>query len=248
MEFGILDSKKIINTINRLNLRIVDRFPQSNLINVGRKLYKIGKETDEVISWIETTNIWFRVGIGTFITIVLAGLLYALFSLKISISNLSLGDIATIVEAVVNEIVLLGAAVIFLVSSETRNKRKKIISAVNRLRSIAHVIDAHQLTKDPHTIFHPDRSTEHSPKRTMTEFELARYLNYCSEMLSLTGKLGFLYVQRFDDPASVDAANELEKLTTGFSRKIWQKLMILKAVGAPPRQVKRIPAPQGKKF
>lgn len=233
MEFGILDSKKIITTINRLNLRIVDRFPQSNLINVGRKLYKIGKETDEVISWIETPNIWFRAGIGTFIAIVLAGLFYALFSLEISIKNLSLGDIAAIVEAVVNEIVLLGAAVIFLVSIETRSKRKKIIAAVNRLRSIAHVIDAHQLTKDPHTVSHSDRRTKHSPKRTMTAFELARYLDYCAEMLSLTGKLGFLYVQKFNDPVSVNAANELAGLTTDLSRKIWQKLIILKASDKP---------------
>ena len=33
----------------------------------------------------------------------------------------------------------------------------------------------------------------------MTPFQLSRYLNYCSEMLSLTGKIAAVYIQRFDD-------------------------------------------------
>jgi hypothetical protein len=41
--------------------------------------------------------------------------------------------------------------------------------------------------------------------------------------------VAFLYVQRFDDPVSVNAVNDLENLTTGLSRKIWQKIMVLRA-------------------
>ena len=65
----------------------------------------------------------------------------------------------------------------------------------------------------------------------MTDFELSRYLNYCSEMLSLIGKVAALYVQRFDDPVALSAVNEMEDLTTGLSRKIWQKIMILNQGG-----------------
>ncbi|MCK4765823.1 MAG: hypothetical protein KAW12_26725 [Candidatus Aminicenantes bacterium] len=227
MEHEILDSKKIIETINVLNLRIAERFPGSGLSKVGGKLYKIGRETDAVIAWIEKANIWYRLGTAVFIALLLAGLIFALFSLKADLTKFTLMDAASLGEAVINEIVLLGAAVIFLVSIETRAKRKKVITAINRLRSIAHVIDAHQLTKDPYSIARPAEDTEHSPKRTMTEYELGRYLDYCSELLSLTGKVGFLYVQKFDDPVSVNAVNELEELTTGLSRKVWQKLMIL---------------------
>ncbi len=32
-----------------------------------------------------------------------------------------------------------------------------------------------------------------------------------------------------DDPVGLNAMNEGESLTTGFSRKIWQKLIIIKA-------------------
>jgi hypothetical protein len=64
----------------------------------------------------------------------------------------------------------------------------------------------------------------------MTLFELSRYLDYCSEALSLTGKVAALYVQRFDDAVALDAVNEVEQLTTGLSRKIWQKLTVLYAM------------------
>ena len=56
---------------------------------------------------------------------------------------------------------------------------------------------------------------------------LGRYLDYCSEMLSLTGKVAALYVQDFEDDVAVQAVNEIEDLTTGLARKIWQKLTIV---------------------
>ena len=74
------------------------------------------------------------------------------------------------------------------------------------------------------------------PPRLLTRFELSRSLDYCSEMLSLTGKVAALYIQDFDDEVALAAVNEVEDLTTGLSRKIWQKLMILltQPAGAPP--------------
>ncbi len=224
----ILDSKKIITTIENLNFRIEERFPGSGLLDVGRKLHDIGNETDSIISWIEKPNWWYRLGTGTFIAILLLGLFYAVFSMDIDLDKPTLESLVQIVESVVNELVLLGAAVVFLVSIEIRSKRKKIVCSINKLRSIAHVIDAHQLTKDPDSILKGTKRTKHSPKRSLTKYELGRYLDYCSEMLSLTGKVGFLYVQNFDDSVSVKAVNDLENLTTGLSRKIWQKIMIIK--------------------
>ena len=53
-------------------------------------------------------------------------------------------------------------------------------------------------------------------------------------MLSLTGKVAALYVQRFDDPVALQAVNEVEDLTTGLCRKIWQKVMILYSSPASP--------------
>ena len=46
-------------------------------------------------------------------------------------------------------------------------------------------------------------------------------------MLSLTGKVGALYVQNFEDGEALQAVNEIEDLTTGLARKIWQKLTVV---------------------
>jgi len=61
----------------------------------------------------------------------------------------------------------------------------------------------------------------------MTPFELNRYLDYCSDALALISKIAALYVQGFQDPVLLDAVDDVEDLTAGFSRKIWQKITIL---------------------
>jgi hypothetical protein len=45
-------------------------------------------------------------------------------------------------------------------------------------------------------------------RRTMTRFELTRYLDYCSEALSLTGKVAALYIQNFEDEVALQAVNK----------------------------------------
>ena len=73
----------------------------------------------------------------------------------------------------------------------------------------------------------PAGETESSPDRKLTVAELGRYLDYCSEMLSMTAKIAALYAERFSDNVVLQAVDEVETLTTGLSRKIWQKIMIL---------------------
>jgi hypothetical protein len=65
----------------------------------------------------------------------------------------------------------------------------------------------------------------------MTPFELNRYLDYCSETLALISKIAALYVQEFQDPVLLDAVDDVEDLSAGFSRKIWQKITILENLG-----------------
>ena len=49
-------------------------------------------------------------------------------------------------------------------------------------------------------------------------------------MLSLTGKIAAVYAQEFDDQGAITGASELETLTTGLSRKIWQKIAMLHTI------------------
>jgi len=105
-----------------------------------------------------------------------------------------------------------------------------VLSLLHELRVMAHVIDMHQLTKDPESLLATYQQTKSSPKRTMTAFELQRYLDYYSEMLSMIGKIAALYVQNFTDTGVVNVVNEIESLTTDLSRKIWQKIIILQSL------------------
>jgi hypothetical protein len=92
---------------------------------------------------------------------------------------------------------------------------------------MAHIIDMHQLTKDPEPLVFPIGATASSPSRTLTRAELGRYLDYCSEMLAVVGKLAAVHAERLQDPVVLDTVNEIESLTSGLSMKIWQKLLIL---------------------
>ena len=125
---------------------------------------------------------------------------------------------------------LVGAGVFFLVTAETASSAAAL-TALRELRAVAHIIDMHQLTKDPEWVLERGTRTSLMPSGGLSRFELSRYLDYCSEMLSITGKIAALYIQHFDDDVALAAVNEVESLTAGLSGKIWQKLMILYAMG-----------------
>ena len=54
-----------------------------------------------------------------------------------------------------------------------------------------------------------------------------RYLDYCSELLSVASKVAALYAQSLPDAVVTDAVSDLERLTTHLSQKIWQKIAML---------------------
>jgi hypothetical protein len=105
------------------------------------------------------------------------------------------------------------------------------LKAIHVLRALTHIVDMHQLTKDPESYFTQKQTGSVPLKRTMTPFELTRYLDYCSDALALISKIAALYGQGFQDPILLDAVDDVEDLTAGFSRKIWQKITILENLG-----------------
>src|SRR4029078_4760590 len=115
----------------------------------------------------------------------------------------------------------------FLVTWETRIKRARALRAIHELRAMAHIVDMHQLTKDPERAFNIGSDTASSPKRVLSPFELSRYLGYCTETLSLISKIAALYVQGFQDSVVLDALDDMEDLTMGIARKIWQKIALI---------------------
>jgi len=222
--FRELDAGKIIDTIAALESRVGERFPESGLRQLCVTLLAIGRDASARAVAIAEPNWPLRALVGLLITAILAIVVSAVTTLHLSARFSDFGTFAQAVDAGVNDIVLLSIGIFFLVGIERRVKRRRVLRALHELRSLAHIADMHQLTKDPESIV--DRRSG-PVERPMTRFELARYLDYVTELLSLVSKIAALYVQRFDDEVALGAVNEIESLTSGLSRKIWQKITLL---------------------
>jgi hypothetical protein len=222
-----LDDDRIIETLQRLRDRIVERFPGSSLSKVSEELLTIGRVSEAPVKYLASPTGPSRPRGGLPILVMLAGVGAAVFRIRLIPGSGGWPELVQGVEAAINDVVFIGIAIFFLLTIETRMKRRRALGALHQLRSIAHVVDMHQLTKDPEQLLSNPPATASSPVRTMSKPELGRYLDYCSEMLSVTSKIAALYVERFDDPVTLAAVNEIESLTAGLSRKIWQKITML---------------------
>lgn len=222
-----LHGKDIVETAERLCRRIDERFPGSGLSRVGQETLAVARESVGRAQRLREPYWVLRIAVIAVVAALLASIVAAVASVPISADGVKFYDLISAVDAALNELVLCGIAVIFLVSAETRWKRSAALRGLHQLRSIAHVIDMHQLTKDPHSVRARGQSTPSSPKRLLTPYELVRYLDYCSEMLSLISKLSALYVQYLRDPVVLDAVNDVETLAGGLSQKIWQKIAVM---------------------
>lgn len=236
MSFRTLDATHIIGTIERLSQRIEERFPGAGLSGVGRELVSLARECAREAEVLGRPNWPVRLAVATSIVlmgaVVVAAVAGVVQRLSAPTEVTGLFEFVQGVEAGVNDVVFLGIAIFFLTSIEGRLKRRRALRRIHQLRSIAHIVDMHQLTKDPEFLLNPRPDTASSPTRTMSRTELGRYLDYCSELLSLTGKLGALFVQHLDDGVVLQAVNEIEDLTSGLSRKIWQKITLLETIPA----------------
>jgi len=224
-----LDAEKIILTVKTLSKRIEERFPGSGLNRVCSELQTVAVKSQQRSNWIAKPLTSLRLLVALLITTMIAGLAMIVRSSSLPRNGFDLVGLVQVSEAGLNVVILLGAGILFLVTTERRIKRGRALKAIHELRALAHVIDMHQLTKDPERALVRTKGTASSPKQELTPSELTRYLDYCSEMLSLIGKLAALYVQQFDDPVALAAVNDVEQLTNGLSRKIWQKISIVNA-------------------
>jgi len=228
-----LDPRQILETVDVLRDRVDERFPQSGLSGLAHTLSRIAADTVPQLRWVATPHRPLRVGIGlliAFIPALVGAVIWQAPRLSGGINTWA--GLIQVIESVMNDVFFIGAAIFFLSTVETRIKRRRALRFLRELRALAHIVDMHQLTKDPDRVLRAGGDTPSSPERRMTPFELGRYLDYCSEMLSLISKIAALYVQTFDDAVVLAAVDEVETLTTGLSGKIWQKIMILERAAA----------------
>ncbi|MGC3957068.1 MAG: hypothetical protein QM813_03615 [Verrucomicrobiota bacterium] len=222
-----LDPQEIVATVRMLQDRIEGRFPGSGLSKVASELLHVAQENVTRTEWIQKPHFPLRLTAAILSLVVIA----LLTGMLLHIRQFKIDDYTNFIqslEASISSVVFVGAAILFFVGWENRIKRNRALKAIHELRALAHIVDMHQLTKHPESCFARPATT---PKRALTPFELNRYLDYCSESLALISKIATLYVQGFQDTVLLDAVDDVEDLTAGLSRKIWQKITILENLG-----------------
>lgn len=225
--FRLLDAARILETLGRLRDRIFERFPESGLGGLAGELVTLSGETVRLIEYLRRPHWPIRLCVSALIVVMVVVLVATVASLHLGAGIEGLAELVQAADAAISLMVFLGAAIFFLVTLETRLKRRRALATLHQLRSLAHVVDMHQLTKDPERLTQSLPDTPSSPVRPLGPVELGRYLDYCSELLAVISKLAALHVQHFNDPVTLAAVNDVESLTTGLSNKIWQKITLL---------------------
>jgi len=227
--YRTLNPALIIATARTLEQRVAARFPDSGLRRVAQELVDLSRDLATSAKALEAPIWWVR----ALVALVVAGgvLVFVFVGTVLPIDRISGSEdvVESVqgIEASINTILLAGLGLLALVRAEATIKRKRVLKELHGLRSLIHVIDMHQLTKDPAALSADYVATTASPPRITDPGDLSRYLDYCSEMLSITGKLAALFAQSVNDEGVIEAVNDVESLGSNLSRKIWQKIMML---------------------
>ena len=203
----------VVSTIDELHEHTLKHFPNRGIVKLSSEIRCFAQNQRCIIDKILRPIYYLRVGLFSIFTIGAALLSYWLYK----IYNQKIFFDAQTLEAFINIIIFVSAGTWFLLNLETRIKRNKILHQLNKLRSFGHILDMHQLTKDPYF----------EDEMNMNGKELIRYLDYCADYLSCCGKIAANYLEYSDDPVVINAVNDFESLTGQFNRKIWQKISIL---------------------
>lgn len=223
-----LEPPLVIETIATLQRRIVERFPGAGLGKVCGDLLTVAQASSARAEQIARRHVLLRLGL-LILSVGGAALLAWVLS-RVDYSRTGGDSVFNVfqgIEAVANLVVLTGGTLLFMITIEQRLKRRRALAALHELRAIMHVIDMHQLTKDPTAAVIVGGKTASSPPRTLTPYELSRYLDYCSEMMSLTSKVAVLFAQCLPDPVVTEAVSDIERIAAGMAQKVWQKIMML---------------------
>jgi hypothetical protein len=222
----VLKKEKLLETAERLSQRIGERFPNSGLSRVAAEVVQVTKEALVRAERIKRPNLWLRAGLVLLAVIAVVGIVRYLQTYWAGHAEVTLFQF---LDETKGAAAYLAAIALFLVTLEVRFKRRRALQAIHELRAMAHIIDMHQLAKDPDRLGTPGGPLLASG-RVMSADDMGHYLNYSTELLALVSKIGQLYVEGFADATVLAAADQFENLATGLSSKIWQKIMILERI------------------
>lgn len=229
--FDQLRAEPVLATVRRLEDRIAARFPERGLRRVAGELAALVQDVQQDSADIRGRTRVARLASRALFALVLAGLtvllVIAVRDARDDTGPDSSLDWVPLIESAVNDVIFAGIALFFVFTLPERIERGRLLDLLHRLRSLAHVIDMHQLTKDPERLKETYRASPASVDVRLDRQQMEAYLDYCSELLSLTGKAAALCAEKSRDAVVLDTVSTLEALTNDMSRKIWQKIQLL---------------------
>lgn len=225
-----IDPTKLIHTVSRMAERVEEQFPSSGLSAVANEVAAVAEGTVARVAEIKKPRIGLRIAVGVMVLLVLSGPLLFSFVLSFSEEVTNLGDFLEATDAGLHMLLVLAGGIFFLVGMENRMRRNQALDAIAEFRSLAHLVDLHQINKDPGL---DSLKPPEDDKRTVRSDEaLASYLDFSGDLLSIVGKLAAYYAQNLSDRVVLDAVNEIETLTSSLSNKLWLKILVLREMMA----------------
>ena len=226
-----LESAKVLTTVEALHVRIATRFPERGLVKVAEELLGLIRESSDSGERHRRRLLWVRAAsralIAAFLALTLIAIIWALATAFGDTTLKGGAQWLPLVESTVNDLIFTGVAIFFLYTIPERLLRSRALQVLHRLRSLAHIIDMHQLTKDPEWLRTGFTPTSASVRLTLEADDLVHYLEYCSELLSLVGKTAALCAEDSQDDVVLDTVSTVESLTVDLDRKIWQKIQVV---------------------
>jgi hypothetical protein len=179
LAYRSIDADNVVATIERLRRRIEERFPARGLAAVCAELRDVALKDIQRVRRLQRPYRFIRIGVGAIVLLLAASLFYLFREVKLpDLLNLfapepgqgAMLNLVQGLDSAVNVLILFGVFLFFLLRHEEREKRRLALADLYELRSIAHVIDMHQLTKDPVAMLSGHARTASSPKDQMTAF------------------------------------------------------------------------------
>ncbi|MCW2758887.1 MAG: hypothetical protein JWO46_2633, partial [Nocardioidaceae bacterium] len=232
-----LDRQLLADSLERLHQRISARLPDQNLTALAASIKTSVPDAharyEATAHRLQRISGWTRAISVVFVLAVAVALVLALADF--SRSSHDGADWLSLVNTVVGDLVYAAVAVAFLRAVPERLTRSSLTHVLHELRSTAHVIDMHQLGKDPERLRDDYEATgasihphlPHKESAAARRADLHHYLTYCIELLGLVSKSAALCAESSGDPVVLSMVNDVESLTSDMSQKIFQKLALL---------------------
>lgn len=225
-----LEAAPVLDTVRRLHERISARFPERGLCRVAGELVSLVEEVTASAAAsrgrLHVLRPLSRVAMVAIVALVVFLFVVAVRSAVREAPDDGL-EWVPLLESGVNDLVFAAIATWFLWSVPERLERSAMLDLLHRLRSLAHIVDMHQLTKDPERLRSSFSPTPASATMNLTPDQLEYYLDYCSELLSLVAKAAALCAEGRRDQVLLDSVASIETLTVGLDTTIRQKIAVL---------------------